>query len=163
MLRVTGRLACLTGFLPPSFLACPLWGSATLAADLQGDCCADLEARVADLEAMTVGKGNRRVCVTLSGHVAKQVMSLDDGVDAGTYIADIDPTQSTNFRLRRPRSRPAGPRATCSAPRNLTQNHTSLNQFKAVDNRNLDTQMTTWSVAWLGGLITTRELGGENV
>ncbi|MDX2204604.1 MAG: porin, partial [Hyphomicrobiaceae bacterium] len=31
------------------------------AADLGGDCCADLEERVADLEATTVRKGNRKV------------------------------------------------------------------------------------------------------
>ena len=39
------------------------------AADLGGDCCADLEERVAELEATTVRKGNRKVSVKLSGHV----------------------------------------------------------------------------------------------
>ena len=37
------------------------------AADLGGDCCADLEERVAELEATTVRKGNKKVSVTLSG------------------------------------------------------------------------------------------------
>jgi hypothetical protein len=31
------------------------------AADLGGDCCADLEDRVAELEATTVRKGNKKV------------------------------------------------------------------------------------------------------
>jgi len=35
------------------------------AADLGGDCCADLEERVAELEATTVRKGNKKVSVTL--------------------------------------------------------------------------------------------------
>ncbi len=33
------------------------------AADLGGDCCADLEERVAELEATTVRKGNKKVSV----------------------------------------------------------------------------------------------------
>ena len=39
------------------------------AADLGGDCCADLEERVAELEATTVRKGNKKVSVTLYGKV----------------------------------------------------------------------------------------------
>jgi hypothetical protein len=35
------------------------------AADLGGDCCADLEDRVAELEATTVRKGNKKVSVQL--------------------------------------------------------------------------------------------------
>ena len=35
------------------------------AADLGGDCCADLEDRVAELEATTVRKGNKKASVTL--------------------------------------------------------------------------------------------------
>jgi hypothetical protein len=34
------------------------------AADLGSDCCADLEERVAELEATTVRKGNKKVSVT---------------------------------------------------------------------------------------------------
>jgi hypothetical protein len=34
------------------------------AADLGSDCCADLEERVAELEATTVRKGNKNVSVT---------------------------------------------------------------------------------------------------
>ena len=39
------------------------------AADLGGDCCADLEERVAELEATTVRKGNKKVSITLYGDV----------------------------------------------------------------------------------------------
>ncbi|MBL8566375.1 MAG: porin, partial [Hyphomicrobiaceae bacterium] len=48
-------------------------GSAS-AADLGGDCCADLEERVAELEATTARKGNRKVSLTISGWVAEQVV-----------------------------------------------------------------------------------------
>jgi hypothetical protein len=58
------------------------------AADLGGDCCADLEERVAELEATTVRKGNRKVSVTLSGYVSHHVMYWDDGHRSDTYIGD---------------------------------------------------------------------------
>ena len=53
------------------------------AADLGGDCCADLEARVAELEATTARKGNRKVSLTLSGRVNMNVMWWGDN-SAGT-------------------------------------------------------------------------------
>jgi hypothetical protein len=37
------------------------------AADLGGDCCADLEDRVAELEATTVRMGNKKVSVQIYG------------------------------------------------------------------------------------------------
>ena len=54
------------------------FGSAS-AADFSGDCCADLEERVAELEATTVRKGNKKVTVTISGWVTKSVNWWDDG------------------------------------------------------------------------------------
>ena len=63
-------------------------GASARAADLGGDCCADLEERVAELEATTVRKGNRKVSVTLSGFVAHNVMFWDDGTQSDMYIGD---------------------------------------------------------------------------
>ena len=45
-------------------------GSAS-AADLGGNCCADLEERIAELEATTARKGNRKVSLTVSGWVGR--------------------------------------------------------------------------------------------
>jgi hypothetical protein len=53
-------------------------GSA-FAADLGGDCCADLEERVAELEATTARKGNRKVSLTISGQVNKTMNYWSDG------------------------------------------------------------------------------------
>jgi len=58
------------------------------AADLGGDCCADLEERVAELEASTVRKGNRKVSLTLSGFVSHHVMYWNDGTQNDIYIGD---------------------------------------------------------------------------
>jgi len=60
------------------------------AADLGGDCCADLEERVAELEATTVRKGNRVVSVQLYGQVNKAILVWDDGIDSDAYIVDND-------------------------------------------------------------------------
>jgi hypothetical protein len=50
-----------------------------MAADLGGDCCADLEERVAELEATTARKGNRKMSLTISGQVSTQLMYWNDG------------------------------------------------------------------------------------
>ncbi len=42
-------------------------GPSAKAADLGGDCCADLEERIAELEATTARKGNRKVSLTNPG------------------------------------------------------------------------------------------------
>ena len=56
------------------------------AADLGGDCCADLEERVAELEATTVRKGNKKVSITLYGDVNHQVLFWDDGIETNAYV-----------------------------------------------------------------------------
>jgi predicted porin len=56
------------------------------AADLGGNCCADLEERIAELEATTARKGNRKVSLTVSGQVSRAVMGWDDGVESNAYI-----------------------------------------------------------------------------
>src|SRR6476660_6957343 len=58
------------------------------AADLGGDCCADLEERVAELEATTVRKGNKKVSVTLYGQENHAVLFWDDGAEKNTYVVD---------------------------------------------------------------------------
>ncbi|MEO1542854.1 MAG: porin, partial [Pseudomonadota bacterium] len=58
------------------------------AADFGGDCCADLEERIAELEATTARKGNRKVSLTVSGFVAQQVLFWDDGFEDNVYVTD---------------------------------------------------------------------------
>ncbi len=68
------------------------------AADLGGDCCADLEERVAELEATTVRKGNRKVSVKLSGQVNRAILHWDDDTDSDTLFVDNE-MSSTRFRI----------------------------------------------------------------
>lgn len=70
-----------------------------VAADLGGDCCADLEERVADLEATTVRKGNRKVSVKIYGQVARALMFWDNGRDNDVYNVDND-SSTTRIGLR---------------------------------------------------------------
>jgi hypothetical protein len=68
------------------------------AADLAGACCTDLEERIAELEATSLTKGNRKVLLKLSGHVNKMLLYWDDGINNDIYVTDG--TQSeTRFRL----------------------------------------------------------------
>jgi len=68
------------------------------AADLGGDCCADLEERVAELEATTARKGNRKVKLTVSGQVNEQILFWDDGVETNAYITTNEISR-TRFRF----------------------------------------------------------------
>jgi hypothetical protein len=65
------------------------------AADLGGDCCADLEERVAELEATTARKGNRRMSLTVTGQVHRGVLWWDDGKRSDTYYG-LDNTNSSS-------------------------------------------------------------------
>ena len=65
------------------------------AADLGGDCCADLEERVAELEATTARKGNRKMSLTITGQVHRMVLWWDDGHSSKTYYG-LDNTNSSS-------------------------------------------------------------------
>src|ERR1700704_441935 len=67
------------------------------AADLGGDCCADLEERVAELEATTARKGNRKMSLTITGQVNRMIMGWDDGRQRGVYYGIDNINSSSRF------------------------------------------------------------------
>ncbi len=69
------------------------------AADLGGNCCADLEERIAELEATTARKGNRKVSLTVSGWVGQQVMFWDDGEESNVYVHDLGATLASHVKF----------------------------------------------------------------
>lgn len=69
-----GKAALITLFLA----ALPM---KVIAADLGGNCCSDLEERVAELEATTARKGNRKVSLEISGQVNEALLFWDGSVD----------------------------------------------------------------------------------
>ncbi len=73
--------------------------TSALAADLGGNCCADLEERVAELEATTARKGNRRVSLTVYGHVNEGVLWWDDGEETNAYVVTNENSR-TRFGFR---------------------------------------------------------------
>ncbi len=68
--------------------------SSANAADLGGNCCADLEERIAELEATTARKGNRKVSLTVSGWVNEAIYFWDDGVEQNAYVGTNSLEQS---------------------------------------------------------------------
>src|SRR4029453_9051838 len=65
------------------------------AADLGGDCCADLEERVAELEATTARKGNRKMSLTITGQVNKVIQYWNDSHTSGAFYG-LDNTNSSS-------------------------------------------------------------------
>ena len=76
-----------------------LGGSSAFAADLGGNCCADLEERIAELEATTARKGNRKVSLTITGWVSSQLYWFDDGVESNVYVVDNNNDLSSNVKF----------------------------------------------------------------
>jgi hypothetical protein len=60
------------------------------AADLGSGCCADLEERVAELEATTARKGNRVVSLQVYGQVNRALLIWDDGEESDIYSVDAN-------------------------------------------------------------------------
>jgi predicted porin len=75
---------------------CGSWSAR--AADLGGNCCADLEERIAELEATTARKGNRKVSLTISGWVNEAVFAWDDGVEDNVYVG-TNALEQTRVRM----------------------------------------------------------------
>ena len=67
--------------------AAGLFATSAMAADLGGNCCADLEERVAELEATTARKGNRKVSLTVYGRINTSIM-WHDSDEPDAYRAD---------------------------------------------------------------------------
>jgi len=72
--------------------------SPATAADLGGNCCADLEERVAELEATTARKGTRNVTLTISGQISQQLLFWDDGNTSDVYVNGPG-TSNTRWRF----------------------------------------------------------------
>ena len=65
-----------------------------------GSCCADLEERIAELEATTARKGNRKVSLTISGQVTTGLMAWDNGDRSDVYVVDPPTAGGTLFNLQ---------------------------------------------------------------
>jgi len=81
------------------FSALVLSAAPATAADFGGNCCADLEQRIAELEATTARKGNRKVSLEISGHVHQAILFWDDGDENNAYVTTND-TSRTRLRFR---------------------------------------------------------------
>ncbi len=99
--RTTSRFAIAAAglLIGGAVYATPASADAYVGGGVGGNCCADLEERVAELEATTVRKGNKKVSVTLSGWVVQQLFIWDDGDETNVYVGDKFRTLSSHFKL----------------------------------------------------------------
>jgi hypothetical protein len=89
MMRATSRFAIAAAF------GLVVGISSARAADLGGNCCADLEERVAELEATAARKGNRKMSLTITGQVNKVIQYWNDGFNSATRFG-LDNTNSSS-------------------------------------------------------------------
>jgi hypothetical protein len=73
--------------------------SGASAADLGGNCCADLEERIAELEATTARKGNRKVSLEISGWLNKTILFWDDSIRRDVYAGIDNDAAESRFRF----------------------------------------------------------------
>lgn len=78
---------------------CAFATTGALSADLGGNCCADLEERISELEATTARKGNTKQTLTVYGQVNKAILhfKLDD--DSDTRVID-NPLSGSRFGFK---------------------------------------------------------------
>ena len=69
--------------------------TSAMAADLGGNCCTDLEERVAELEATTASKGNRKVSLQIYGQVSETVMWWNDGAESNAFVVENNNIKNT--------------------------------------------------------------------
>jgi hypothetical protein len=124
--------------------------TAAKAADLGGDCCADLEERIAELEATTARKGNRKVSLTISGQVNRALLIWDDGVDSDAYVVD-NSNSSTRFRFTGSATMKPGWKTGFLVEIELRDAASSLvdqsnDDIRTVDERNLRTRHANWYI-----------------
>ena len=70
------------------------------AADLGGDCCADLEERVAELEATTARKGTRKTSLEIYGQVNRAITYWNDGSRSNATLGYDNWSAATRFGFR---------------------------------------------------------------
>jgi hypothetical protein len=73
------------------------WTPSAYAVVPGADCCADLEERIAELEATVARKGNRNVSLEVSGLINQAVLGWDDGAESNAYVVTDD---NARTRLR---------------------------------------------------------------
>ena len=122
------------------------------AADLGGSCCSDLEERIAELEATTVRKGNRKISLTISGYIAQAITMWDDGGETNTYIHGLGPTQTSHVKFNgKAQIMPGWTAGYALRIQDLTGNAfaapgTAMTQSVSSNNPDLNTQMAFWYI-----------------
>ena len=90
----------LSALVAAGLLAGGMSVSSASAADLGGNCCADLEERIAELEATTARKGTRKTSLEIWGLVNQAITGWDDGKRGNATIGYGNHNLQTRFGFR---------------------------------------------------------------
>ena len=90
------RLALTAGLLNAANIAV---AGAPAQAELTAECCADLEARIAELEIAAARGGNRKLSLTVSGVIGQSLLMWDDGQQQKAYLTDSPAAARPRFRF----------------------------------------------------------------
>ena len=102
---------------------------AARAADLGGDCCADLEERVAELEATTVRKGNKKVSVTFTARSTRPCCSGTTAPRRTSTSSTTTTSPRGSASRARQRSPAIGRRVIGSRSKHLSASSNAVNQL----------------------------------
>ena len=81
------------------FLSASFTVNAADAVNFGSSCCADLEERVAELEATTARKGASKLSLMISGWVGEQILWWDDGSESNTYVEGLGTAIASTVKL----------------------------------------------------------------
>lgn len=99
MLTFTQRLLAFTGMVAACIMVMAITLAATPAfsadkADVGGNCCSDLEERIAELEAVAAKKGNRKVTLKIYGQVNKAITHISVDDESDTWVQENSAAES---------------------------------------------------------------------
>lgn len=137
------RVSVLLGVIGTILAAAPVH-----AADLGGYCCADLEERIAELEATTARKGNRKVSLEIYGQINEAVMFWDNGGESNVAVVTNDNARGrigVRGKAKINADWEAGYRLEIGV-RSINSKRFTQNDPKAADDSGLDMRDSHWYV-----------------
>lgn len=137
--------------LPAAFVGLAIAATPILAADFGGGCCADLEERIAELEATTARKGNRKVALTVTGTVHQSILFWDDGGEANVYVVGNANDSDDQTTLQFAGEAAFAPSSTAGFQITIRINNALSSEVSQFNDDLPETPLQLWEAYWFVG------------